>query len=60
LRRNIQWFKTLKEAQRLIEALRIDYNESRPHMAPGNKTRAEYLLQVIPASTAQDKKAAEN
>jgi transposase InsO family protein len=26
------------EAQRLIKAWRINYNESRPHMALGNKT----------------------
>jgi transposase InsO family protein len=35
LRLNIQWFETLAEAQRLIEAWRIDYNKSRPHMALG-------------------------
>jgi putative transposase len=40
---------TLAEAQRLIEAGRIDFNESRPHMALGNKTPAEYLLQAIPS-----------
>ncbi len=57
---NIHWFETLAEAQRLIEAWRIDYNESRPHMALGNKTTAEYLLQAIPSPSAQGKKAAEN
>jgi putative transposase len=60
LRRNIHWFETLAEAQRLIEAWRIDYNESRPHMALGNKTLAEYFLQAIPSPSAQGKKAAEN
>ena len=60
LRRNIHWFETLAEAQRLIEAWRIDYNESRPHMALGNKTPAEYLLQAIPSPSAQGKKSAEN
>jgi putative transposase len=59
LRRNIHWFGTPKEAQRLIEAWRIDYNESRPHMPLGNKTPAEYLLQAIPSPSAQDKKIAE-
>ena len=48
------------EAQRLIEAWRVDYNESRPHMALGNKTPAEYLLQASPSPVAQGKKAAEN
>ena len=52
---NIHWFETLAEAQRLIEAWRIDYNESRPHMALGNKTPAEYLLQAIPSPQAQGK-----
>jgi len=54
------WFETLAEAQRLIEALRINYNESRPHTALGNKTLAEYLLRAIPSLPAQGKKAAEN
>ena len=53
---NIHWFETLAEAQRLIEAWRIDYNESRPHMALGNKTPAEYLSQAIPSPSAQGKK----
>jgi putative transposase len=57
---NIHWFETLAEAQRLIGAWRIDYNESRPNMALGNKTPAEYLLQAIPSPSAQGKKAAEN
>ncbi len=52
---NIHWFETLAEAQRLIEAWRIDYNESRPHMALGNKTPAECLLQAIPSPSAQGK-----
>ena len=57
---DIHWFETLAEAQRLIEAWRIDYNESRPHMALGNKTPAEDLLQALPSPSAQGKKAAEN
>jgi transposase InsO family protein len=58
-RHDIHWFETLAEAQRLIEAWRIAYNEGRPHMALGNKTPAEYLLQAIPSQSAQGK-AAEN
>jgi putative transposase len=57
---NVHWFETLAEAQRLIEAWRIDYNESRPHMALGNKTPAEYLLRASPSPSATGKKAAEN
>jgi putative transposase len=39
---NIHWFRSIVEAKRLIEAWRIDYNESRPRMALGNKTPSEY------------------
>jgi putative transposase len=41
---NLHWFETIPEAKRLIEAWRRDYNESRPHMALGNLTPAEYLV----------------
>ena len=57
---NIEWSEIRAEAQRLIEAWRIDYNESRPPMALGNKAPAEYLLQAIPSPSAQGKNAAEN
>jgi putative transposase len=40
---NLHWFASIGEAKRLIEAWRRDYNESRPHMALGNLTPAEYL-----------------
>ena len=38
---NVNWFATLAEAQKLAEAWRRDYNESRPHMAHNGKTPAE-------------------
>jgi putative transposase len=41
---NLHWFDTLAEAKALIEAWRRDYNESRPHMALGNKEPREYAL----------------
>jgi putative transposase len=41
---NLHWFNTIVEARSLIEAWRQDYNESRPHMALGNKTPREYAL----------------
>lgn len=43
---NLHWFETLEEARQLIEAWRIDYNVSRPHMALGNVPPAEYALQA--------------
>jgi putative transposase len=57
---NIHWFETIAEAHRLIEASKMDCNESRPHMALGNKTPAEYLLQATPSPVAQGKNAAGN
>jgi putative transposase len=41
---NLHWSETIAEARSLIEAWRRDYNESRPHMAVGNKTPREYAL----------------
>ncbi len=57
---NIHWFETIAEAQRLIEAWRIEYNDSRPHMALGNKSPVEYLLLASSSPQAQSKAAAEN
>jgi len=39
---NLHWFDTLAEARQLIEAWRVDYNVSRPHMALGNLPPSEY------------------
>lgn len=57
---NIHWFGSINEAKRLIEAWRIDYNESRPHMALGNKTPSEYCLHVISLPQAENIRPAEN
>lgn len=43
---NLHWFDNLAEAKRLIEAWRIDYNVSRPHMGIGNIPPREYALQI--------------
>ena len=43
---NLHWFDNLAEAKRLIEAWRIDYNVSRPHMGIGNRPPREYALQI--------------
>ena len=43
---NLHWFDNLAEAKRLIEAWRIDYNVSRPHMGIVNIPPREYALQV--------------
>jgi len=39
---NLHWFETLDEARVIIEAWRIDYNESRPHMALNGVPPGEY------------------
>jgi putative transposase len=33
---NIHWFESIDHAREVIERWRVDYNESRPHMALGN------------------------
>jgi putative transposase len=48
---NVHWFETLAEARRLIEAWRIEYNESRPHMALGNIPPSEYALRAVSSAT---------
>ena len=48
---NVHWFATIAEARALIEAWRIDYNVSRPHMALGNIAPLEYALRAV---TSQD------
>jgi putative transposase len=39
---NTHWFESINEAKRQIEAWRRDYNESRPHMALGERTPEEF------------------
>ena len=48
---NIHWFQSLAEARHLIEAWRIEYNESRPHMDLSNIPPNEYALRAV-SSTA--------
>ena len=37
-RLNAHWFTSLTEAQRIVETWRVEYNESRPHRALGERT----------------------
>ena len=39
---NTHWFESINEAKQQIEAWRRDYNESRPHMALGERTPEEF------------------
>ena len=43
---NVHWFTSLAEARTVVEAWRRDYNESRPHMALGNRTPAAFAREV--------------
>lgn len=40
---NDQLFLSLEDAQRKLEAWRIDYNEARPHSSLGNRTPQEFV-----------------
>ena len=57
---NLHWFETIDEARRLVEAWRIDYNESRPHMALGNQTPQEYALRASFLNRMEASTAVEN
>jgi putative transposase len=39
---NVHWFDTIEHAKEVIEHWRVDYNESRPHMALGNIPPSEF------------------
>lgn len=39
---NANWFPTIADAQRAIEAWRTEYNEERPHTSLGRRTPAEF------------------
>jgi putative transposase len=56
----VHWFETIGEAQSLIEAWRRDYNESRSHVALGNKTPQEYALFAVPSLQAKGVTAIES
>ena len=43
---NAHWFTTLAEARQIIEAWRMEYNESRPHRALGQRTPHEFAHQM--------------
>ena len=43
---NLHWFDDIAQASQLIEVWRRDYNESRPHMALGNLSPAEYATRA--------------
>ena len=57
---NVNWFETLEQAKQLIEAWRVDYNESRPHQSLNDLTPAEYAEKYRGSGTSQPETRAEN
>lgn len=51
---NESWFVSLADAQRTIEAWRIDYNETRPHSGLDDRTPAEFARALLGTSSSPD------
>lgn len=49
---NVNWFQSLDQARRLLEAWRRDYNETRPHSSIGDLAPAEYAAKLLTWSAA--------
>lgn len=43
---NVRWFDRLAQAREVIEAWRVEYNESRPHMVLGDVSPQEFARQA--------------
>lgn len=39
---NLNWFRSIEHARRVIEEWRVNYNETRPHSSFGNLTPKEF------------------
>ena len=57
---NLHWFDTVTEARQLIDAWRVDYNVSRPHMALGNLPPSEYAAGTTTSMPQIESIAVEN
>jgi putative transposase len=51
---NESWFVSLGDAQRTIEAWRLDYNEARPHSGLADRTPAEFAMEWRPVTPLLD------
>lgn len=47
---NESWFVNLRDAQRTIEAWRVEYNVARPHSGLANRTPAEFAEDFLPTA----------
>jgi putative transposase len=52
---NANWFVTLADARRKIEAWRRDYNEERPHSSSGYLA-PQHFAQVVCAGASNDQR----
>ena len=51
---NVHQFASLTEAQTIIEAWRVDYNQRRPHSSLGHLTPNEFVAQRPVTQAAED------
>ena len=51
---NVHWFESIDHARKVIERWRVDYNESRPHMALGNIPPSVFARQVGSSADRKD------
>jgi putative transposase len=47
---NVNWFATMADARRKIEAWRLDYNNERPHSSLGYRAPREFAAELQKAS----------
>ena len=57
---NVNWFESLDEASAIIEAWRVEYNESRPHMALDGLAPGEFARRQKQLDDPMSIKTAEN
>ena len=50
---NEHWFLSLADARHLVEAWRIDYNQTRPNSSLGNLSPEEFLKNLVSTQTVQ-------
>jgi putative transposase len=44
---NENWFMSLEQVRKIVEAWRVDYNQARPHSSLGDLTPVEFKLQEL-------------
>lgn len=59
-RLNFCWFETLAQTKTIVEALRRDYNENRPHSALKTLAPAEFARQLVPSSDSTEAETPQN